>query len=134
MRFHHVGYAVQSISDYRFEFFDPLFSPLSVSRIVEDPIQRVRVCFAKMQGGVTIELVEPAASDSPIKTIIGSQRGGLYHQCFEVDDLDEAIARFRSKSSLPLARPAPAAAFDGRRIAFVLTPQRDLIELLESAL
>ena len=132
MRFHHIGYAVQSISAYRRDFFDPLFSPLSVSHVVEDPIQRVRVCFAQLQGGVTIELVEPTASDSPINGIIGSQRGGLYHQCFEVDDLDEELSRFRRKSCLPLGKPAPAAAFDGRRIVFLLTPQRDLIELLES--
>jgi methylmalonyl-CoA/ethylmalonyl-CoA epimerase len=132
MRFHHIGYAVQSILDYRRDFFDPLYSPVSVSEVVEDPIQRVRVCFAQLQGGVTVELVEPAATDSPMNGIIGSQRGGLYHQCFEVDDLEEEIARFRSRSCLPLGRPAPAAAFDGRRIIFLLTPQRDLIELLES--
>jgi hypothetical protein len=34
---------------------------------------------------------------------------------------------------MPVSRPVPAAAFDGRRIVFLLTPQRDLIELVERA-
>jgi hypothetical protein len=33
----------------------------------------------------------------------------------------------------PLGKPVPAAAFNGRRIAFLLTQQRDLIELLEGS-
>jgi hypothetical protein len=48
-----------------------------------------------------------------------------------VDDLDDQIKRFRGKGCLPLGKPVPAAAFNGRRIVFLLTPQRDLIELLE---
>jgi hypothetical protein len=34
---------------------------------------------------------------------------------------------------MPVGKPVPAAAFDGRRIVFLLTPQRDLIELVEKA-
>ncbi len=132
MRFHHIGYAVRSIDDYLRDFLDPLFSPESVSAPVEDPLQGVRVCFARMQGGALVELVEPLAEGSPIDRFLGSQRGGLYHLCYEVDDIDAEMARFRDKACLPLGRPVPAAAFGGRRIVFLLTPQRDLIELLEA--
>jgi hypothetical protein len=34
---------------------------------------------------------------------------------------------------MPISKPVPAAAFDGRRIVFLLTPQRDLIEFVEKA-
>ena len=79
MRFHHIGYAVASIDRYLDEFFVPLFAPLSVSAQVADPIQKVSVCFARLLGGGTIELVEPLGDDSPVRSMIGSQRGGLYH-------------------------------------------------------
>lgn len=133
MRLHHIGYAVSDIAAYRRDFFDPLFQPESVSEPVHDPIQRVRVCFARMAGGTVIELVEPAGGESPLRGVIGSARGGLYHLCYETEDLDAAIAGFRARGCLALSRPAPAAAFGGRRIVFLLTPQRDLVELLEAA-
>ena len=133
MRFHHIGYAVADIQQYLESFLRPLFSPLSVTDPVSDPIQKVTVCFAEMPGGTVIELVEPLGDDSPVNSVIGSSRGGLYHLCYEVDDLDSEMQRFRRKRCLPLAKPVPAAAFDGRRIVFLMTPERDLIELVESA-
>jgi methylmalonyl-CoA/ethylmalonyl-CoA epimerase len=132
MRFHHVGYAVRNIQAYLDEFMRPLFRPVQVSEPVADPIQRVRVCFVEMQGGTVIELVEPFGKDSPVNQIVGSQRGGLYHLCYEVDDLEAAIVESRARHCMPLGKPVPAAAFNGRRIVFLLTPQRDLVELLEN--
>jgi methylmalonyl-CoA/ethylmalonyl-CoA epimerase len=131
MRFHHVGYAVREIDAYLKDFLVPLFAPVGVTEPVSDPIQQVRVCFAEMPGGTVIELVEPTSESSPLCSIVGSSRGGVYHLCYEVDDLDAEIERFRRKGCLPLRKPVPAAAFNGRRIVFLLTPQRDLIELVE---
>lgn len=131
MRFHHVGYAVANIRAYLEDFAIPLFSPVDISEPVADTTQKVRVCFVRMAGGTVIELVEPLGDDSPVHAVIGSKRGGLYHLCYEVDDLDNAIDRFRGKHCLPLGRPVPAAAFGGRRIVFLMTPQHDLVELVE---
>jgi len=131
MRFHHLGYAVANIEDYLSEFMTPLLSPSRVTDPVVDQVQQVRVCFVEMQGGTVIELVEPLGETSPVANIIGSRRGGLYHLCYEVLDLDAEILRFRSKKCIPLGRPVPATAFNGRRIVFLITPQHDLIELLE---
>jgi methylmalonyl-CoA/ethylmalonyl-CoA epimerase len=134
VRFHHIGFAVNNIRQYLDEFFIPLFAPLTFTEPVADPIQRVTVCFAKLVGGTAIELVEPLGEDSPVKGIICSQRGGLYHLCYEVDHLAVEIERLRSKHCMLLGKPVPAAAFDGRRIVFLMTPQRDLIELVEAHL
>jgi methylmalonyl-CoA/ethylmalonyl-CoA epimerase len=131
MRFHHVGYAVKDIRSYLDEFLVPMFSPVSVTEPVSDPVQQVTVCFAEMPGGTVIELVEPLGDKNPVRSIIGSSRGGVYHLCYEVDDLDRELERFRGKGCLPLGKPVPATAFDGRRIVFLLTPERDLIEFVE---
>jgi hypothetical protein len=138
MRFHHIGYAVPSIAEYLDTFFREAFAPVCISDPVPDPIQRVRVCFAEMQPsasgsiGTLIELVEPLDDDSPINSFAGSRRGGLYHLCYEVDDLNAELKRLRRMRCMPLTKPAPAAAFADRRIVFVMTPQHDLIELLEA--
>lgn len=132
LRFHHVGYAVASIDEYLRDVMRPLFRPEQVSDTWADPIQKVRVCFVTMQGGTVIELVEPLAEDSPVREIIGSRRGGIYHLCYEADDFDGELARFRARRCMPLGRPVRAAAFAGRRIVFLMTPQRDLIELLDA--
>src|SRR5512138_3748132 len=111
MRFHHIGYAVRSIQEYLDAFLVPMFGPANISQPVADPMQRVTVCFVEMQGGVVIELVEPLGADSPVNSIVDSKRGGVYHLCYEVDDLDAEVKRFRSKRCLPLGKPVAAAAF-----------------------
>jgi methylmalonyl-CoA/ethylmalonyl-CoA epimerase len=133
MRFHHVGYATRDIDLYVQDFFRPVFAPLSISEKVSDPIQRVTVCFARMQGNTLIELVEPLGTNSPIEGVIGSNRGGVYHLCYEVDDLEREIARCRQRACMPISKPVPAAAFNGRQVVFLLTPQHDLIEFVEKA-
>lgn len=132
MKFHHVGYAVADIDRYLKDFLLPLFAPARVSPVYEDPIQRVRVLFAEVSPGTLIELVEPLDAESPVTRFIGDARGGLYHLCYEVENLDAAVKRFRKHRCLPLAPAAPAVAFGGRRIVFLMTPQRDLIELVEA--
>jgi methylmalonyl-CoA/ethylmalonyl-CoA epimerase len=133
MRFHHVGYATANIDRYVEDFFRPVFAPLGISEKISDPLQRVTVCFARMKGNTVIELLEPFGENSPIEFVIGSSRGGVYHLCYEVDDLDREVARCRQKRCMPVSKPVPAAAFGGRRVIFLLTPQRDLIEFLERA-
>jgi hypothetical protein len=75
MRFHHIGYAVKDIRAYLDDFLVPMFSPVSITDPVSDPIQQVTVCFAKMPGGAIIELVEPlgvAAQSTRSSATIGA--------------------------------------------------------------
>ena len=127
-RFHHVGVAVRSI-DAAAETMGRQFGAGSRSEVVHDPAQGVRVSFLSL-GEVRIELIEPAAEPSPIDGVL--KRGmGLYHLCYEVDDLDAALARLRADGAALVASPQPAAAFGGRRIAFVMSCGL-MVELLES--
>jgi methylmalonyl-CoA/ethylmalonyl-CoA epimerase len=131
LHFDHIGYAVASITDYLEDFFVPLFDPARISAIIDDPLQRVRIAFVTLAGGERIELIEPLDGSSPVSAYLGDRRGGLYHLCFSTDSLEEAIQQFRAKRCMLFSGPTPAAAFGGRRIAFLLTPQRDIIELVE---
>ena len=101
--------------------------------IVHDPLQMVRVTFLPSNdptAAATIELIEPAGPRSPVLKFSQSG-GGLHHVCYEVDDLDERISESK-KSGCTLTRfPMRAAAFDGRKIAWIQTPSHQLIEFLQ---
>ena len=130
MKFHHLGIAVKSIGT-ALPFYKNLFGYELFSGPSDDPIQRVSVCFLRHpQECMVIELVAPLSGETPIDRILG-KGGGPYHTCYEVPDLDQTIARMSSQECFLVSPPAPAAAFHNRRIAWLMTPARHLIELLE---
>ena len=131
LKFHHVGYVVASIAGT----VDGLIRSLGArwdGCVYEDPHQRVRVTFLVTRpGDPQIELVEPAAEDSPVLAFLREKGGGLHHVCYEVEDLERSMAEFKTRGALIARRPKPAVAFQGRRIAWVLTAEKLLVELLE---
>ena len=69
---------------------------------------------------------------SPVSAVLQRGRGGLYHVCYAVEDLEAQIEKFYQAGCAVVSGPNPAVAFGGRRVAFLYTPQDDLIELVES--
>jgi methylmalonyl-CoA/ethylmalonyl-CoA epimerase len=104
----------------------------SITPIVVDPIQEVSVAFLSdgRPGTGQIELVEPVGEESPVRAL-AQRGGGLHHVCYEVDDLEEQLDRARRTHAVVVRPPQPAAAFQGRRIAWVMTRSGLLIEYLE---
>jgi catechol 2,3-dioxygenase-like lactoylglutathione lyase family enzyme len=97
-----------------------------------DEVQGVRCQFMKMGDGGLLELLEPYGDKSPIQRHL-QKGGGLYHLCFEVDDLDLTLQRLRDTGdAIVVCEPVPAPAIDNRRVAFVVTTDRDLIEFVEA--
>lgn len=81
-------------------------------------------------GGPRIELIEPAAVDSPIRDIL--RRGSkFYHIAYEVAHLHEAINSFEKLRYIQIGPAAPAAAFNLRRIVFMSSETGTLVELIE---
>lgn len=95
-----------------------------------DPIQKIHGCFI-VGPGPRLELLAPAGEGSPVQGFL--QRGTkFYHQGFEVADFDGTLDRLREAGARLTADPAPAVAFGGRRIAFLMTPTLNLIEIIEA--
>lgn len=131
MRLHHMGFVVADIASAMPRFLRSLAATWD-SQIFADPNQKVKVAFlATRAGDPQIELVEPDGSDSPVLRFLNEKGGGLHHACYEVGDVEQELSNFRSRGSLIVKRPKPAVAFQGRRIAWVLTPEKFLVELLE---
>lgn len=128
---HHLGFVVASISAVAEEFATSMSA--SWDRVItHDPIQRVRVAFFAPADprNPTFELVEPAGEVSPVSAFL-KKRGGLHHVCYEIDNLELALQDARRAGLGIAAAAAPAVAFAGRRIAWVCSKTRLLVELLE---
>jgi methylmalonyl-CoA/ethylmalonyl-CoA epimerase len=83
-------------------------------------------------GEALVELLEPAADDSPIGKFVAKRGGGLHHVCFAVPDLDGALARCR-EFGVRLIDETPRMGAEGKRIAFLHPSSTSgvLVELTE---
>jgi methylmalonyl-CoA/ethylmalonyl-CoA epimerase len=129
MKLHHVGVAVSSIAEHAEQYRRALDIGLA-GEIIEDELQKVRVAFAQVGEGVFVEFVEPLGDDSPVSNLL-KRGGGLYHVCYLVPDIEAAVERVRRAGGMVVSGPTPARAFGGRRVAFVYTRGRSLVEFLE---
>jgi methylmalonyl-CoA/ethylmalonyl-CoA epimerase len=132
-RMHHVGFVVASIEAAMPGLLKAMNGKWD-GTIFHDPAQCVKVAFFSTPGtDVQIELVEPAGERDPVSAFL-AKGGGIHHVCYEVDDCEAVMARMRQEKALVVRRPKPAVAFEGRRIAWMLTAEKLLIELVETRL
>lgn len=129
--FHHFGFVVPSIEDTVKSFAKSMDLAWD-GEIIHDPHQKVLVTFlsSKNVDDPLTELVEPASDDSPVQSFL-KRGGGLHHVCYLVDSLDKQLEECRVRRALVVRPPLPAAAFGGRRIAWIYTKNKLLVEYLE---
>jgi catechol 2,3-dioxygenase-like lactoylglutathione lyase family enzyme len=133
-RLHHIGFVVASI-----EAAAPSFAAAVGGTwngvITEDPNQKVRVSFIDQAdpSQPQFELVDPGRfEEAPVLRFLNESGGGLHHVCYEVPNLEAALDFSRKARSTMVRKPLPAPAFGGRRIAWVFTREKLLIEYLEA--
>jgi methylmalonyl-CoA/ethylmalonyl-CoA epimerase len=83
-------------------------------------------------GESMIELIAGTTPDGKHARMVAEGKGGLNHICFEVEDIDEALAELKAKG-IPLIDEVPRIGHAGCRVAF-LDPkgtENCLIELAE---
>jgi methylmalonyl-CoA/ethylmalonyl-CoA epimerase len=83
-------------------------------------------------GESMVELISGVSPDGKHQRMVAEGKGGLNHICFEVENIDEALAELRQKG-IPLLDEVPRIGHEGCRIAF-LDPkgtENCLIELAE---
>lgn len=130
--FHHLGVAVADL-EKSIPIYRDLFGYELISGPFNDPLQKVVVCFlSRGNGDMTIELVMPSTPNSPVMQTL-KQGGSAYHVCYEVPNIGDALKHLKTHNCGVFSNPFPAVAFGGRLIAWLSTPTRQLIELVESA-
>jgi methylmalonyl-CoA/ethylmalonyl-CoA epimerase len=128
---HHVGYIVPSINGVAESFCESIGANWD-RVVIHDPLQQVFVSFlqSRVPNDPLIELVEPASANSPVTSFL-EHGGGLHHICYQVNSLEKQLELSRKAGGFIVRSPLPAVAFGGRRIAWVYTKSKLLIEYLE---
>ncbi len=126
-RIAHLGVAVRRLDDVL-----PLYRDvLGLPDLPLDDADGARIA-GLAAGESLVELLEPAAVDSPIAKFVDQKGPGIHHICFNVDDLDGTLAKAKA-AGITLIDEVPRIGAEGKRIAF-LHPKSTggvLIELSE---
>lgn len=130
-RLNHVGVATPSL-EASIAMYRDLLGADAIGEPFDLPAQGVKVCFIDASN-TQIELIEPYDAASPITGFLAKNpAGGQHHLCFEVADIDAAVADLTAKGARVLGKPRIGA--HGTPIVFV--HPRDLggvlIELMET--
>jgi methylmalonyl-CoA/ethylmalonyl-CoA epimerase len=81
--------------------------------------QKTDVLFLDCDGdpGAAIEVIAPAGN-AGLQRFLDKRGPGLHHICFEVDDLDGALASLKA-AGVPLIDDVPRPGARGHRVAFL---------------
>ncbi|CAN5299089.1 methylmalonyl-CoA epimerase [soil metagenome] len=128
VRLAHVGLAVSSNAKQAALFRDVLGLPT----VPINDSDGAKIA-AFQAGDSLVELLEPESEDSPVGRFIARRGPGIHHLCFEVPDLDAALARCRA-AGIELVDQVPRTGAEGKRIAFLhpRTTGGILLELTEA--
>jgi len=128
-RIEHVGVTVKSLEGSRALWEDCL--GIKLGEVEDLPKNQVRIAMYPV-GESMVELLAGTTPDSKHAKLVAEGKGGINHICFEVEDIDEALAELKAKG-VPLLDQVPRPGHAGSRIAF-LDPagtENVLIELAE---
>jgi methylmalonyl-CoA/ethylmalonyl-CoA epimerase len=128
-RIEHVGVVVRDVEASRRLWEDCFGIPLGG---VEDSVARTHRLALYPIGESMVELIAGITPDSKHARLVAEGKGGINHICFEVENIDAALAELKAKG-VPLLDQVPRIGHAGCRIAF-LDPagtENCLIELAE---
>jgi methylmalonyl-CoA epimerase len=126
-RVEHIAIAVSSLK----QSMDLLQNTFGIPLEYEEQIGTTRLAMLPV-GETYIELLEGKGPDNSVQKWIGDNGEGLYHICFEVEDIDGALAELKAKG-VKLRDETPRIGHGGARIAFIdpASTGNVLIELAE---
>lgn len=128
LEFHHVGVACHDIEAEAARLALLGYRPEGIT--FTDSRQGVRGMFLAGQAP-RLEVLEalPGAAGGVLADWL-ARDAKLYHLAYLAADLTETIENLRKGNAKLVVPPMPAVAFAGRDIAFVILPNRMLIELI----
>ena len=124
MKLHHIGIATKDIKVTK-DYIKNLYPIVKETDIIYDANQDAELCMLTLEDGLGLELI----MGEKVNSFVGKKQY-IYHLCFEVEDIEEAISEYRRCRDIIMTNPTPAALFDNRRVAFVFS-KIGIIELVE---
>ena len=132
MTVHHLGIAAADI-DKSIRAYKGLGWTLE-GEVIDDTLRNVKLAFMRRkESGELIELVSPTSDKSPVSHTLSANKNvpAPYHICYEVRNLEKTVEILKGRKYVLTDGAKPAVAFDERRVAFMLSRDAGLIELLE---
>jgi methylmalonyl-CoA/ethylmalonyl-CoA epimerase len=127
---HHVGMVVRDIAEMA-STYQRRYGYQARTDVIHDPAQTAYVQFFEIAGApVYLELVAPDGEHSKLANAL-SKGGGLNHICYATDDIEADCRELRAEKMILIQPPIQAAAFPGRRIAWLMGLDRTPVELVE---
>lgn len=91
----------------------------TVSEAVDQPEHGVTTVFIELPN-TKIELLHPLGESSPVAAFLAKNpSGGMHHVCYEVDDIDAAVARVTSGGMRVLGDGKPRIGAHGKPVVFL---------------
>jgi methylmalonyl-CoA/ethylmalonyl-CoA epimerase len=112
-RVEHIAIAVDSLQ----RSIDLLRDTFGLALEYEEQIGQTRLAMLPV-GETYIELLEGQGPESGVTRWMADRGPGLFHICFEVDDIDAALDELRAKG-VALRDQTPRPGHGGSRIAFI---------------
>lgn len=130
LKLHHFGIVVSEIEQTRTFLRDALHYRERTG-VIHDRIQTAYVQFFSLPGADHyLELVSPDGDSSKLRNAC---RNGSspHHVCFSCESAAQTTEMLRRFGCLVIQEAVPGAAFDGRCIAWLMSPDGLLLELVE---
>jgi LAO/AO transport system kinase len=115
VKIHHIGIAVRSLEEAANRFGGLL--GLERGAQYDLPEFGVRALFLPVGEG-NLELLEPLGASSTVASFLEKRGEGMHHVCFEVDDIEKALADFAAQGA-KLIDERPRRGAGGHLVAFV---------------
>jgi methylmalonyl-CoA/ethylmalonyl-CoA epimerase len=125
----HIGIAVKDIGEAS-KFYEDVLG-CRVSEKMDVPERKLKVAFIDVSG-VKLEFLMPTDEESVLAKFIDKRGEGIHHICFEVEDVEGAVAELKEKG-VELVDDKPKLGAEGKKIIFIKPKSTHgvLIELKE---
>ncbi|WLT31070.1 methylmalonyl-CoA epimerase [Geothrix sp. PMB-07] len=115
LRINHLGIAASGL-DEAMARMAKLFD-MAPDHTEDVPEQKVKTAFFPV-GESTLEYLESTDPEGPVGKFLAKRGPGIHHVCFEVDDIDTAVAGLLAKG-VRMIDQAPRSGAHGCRVAFI---------------
>ena len=126
-RLEHVAITVKNMDEAR----NTWMNVLGIGQEYEEQIGQTKLAMLPV-GETYIELLSSEGADSPVNEWMDKNGESIWHLCFEVEDIDEAVMELKGKG-VKLRNEVPMNGHGGSRIVFLdpASTGNVLIELAE---
>ncbi len=114
-RLDHIGIAVQNIDD-ALKFFESALG-MKLDHVASEEGGKTDVAFLPV-GGSEVELVQTHDAESGLGKFLAKRGEGIHHICFEVDDIQAAMAQLKENGA-QLIDETPRVNASGMQYAFI---------------